>query len=375
MQNWYDILPKQTGLGAYIWIIFCVLPFFFIFRSSSMYEIIFGILMTFIFFLCYRWSYSSDSRMIYIFVSVEIVISLVMTFLFGYVYFALFLAYFIGTVRHTGGFIALYTVHLTTTFIATILTFIMRMESLFPYLPFVTIALIGVVLLPFTVRYRRNQEVLKDALEDANKRISQLMVTEERERIARDLHDTLGQKLSMIGLKSELAGKLIEDKPSQAKSEVDDIHDTARAALKEVREMVSDMRVASLEDEWVRAHQMIETAGMRFEQEGDPGELSLPPLIEHVLSMCLKEAITNVIRHSEASTCRVSLTQYQEYTSLTVTDDGKGFQTNNFSRGSGMKGMKERLEFVNGSLEVNQNNQTSLSFHVPTVIKQKEDSL
>ncbi|PBB07063.1 sensor histidine kinase [Salimicrobium humidisoli] len=373
MQQWYHILPKHTGLGAYIWIVFCVLPFFFIFRSSSVLEIVFGILMTFIFFLCYRWSFSSNSRMIYLFVSIEIAISLIMTFLFGYVYFALFLAYFIGSIRHRGGFIALYTVHLTTTFIATVMTFIMRMDSLFPYLPFVTIALIGVVLLPFTVRYRRNQEILEDALEDANERISQLVVTEERERIARDLHDTLGQKLSMIGLKSELAGKLIEQKPEQAKDEMRDIHDTARTALKEVREMVSDMRAASLEDEWIRARQMIETAGMTFEESGAPGSVHLPPLIEHVLSMCLKEAVTNVTRHSNASLCQIAIDQGEEDTLLTVTDDGDGFSKDEYGDGSGLKGMKERLEFVNGTLEIEQNGKTALNFYVPTIIKQKEE--
>lgn len=373
MQQWYHILPKHTGLGAYIWIVFCVLPFFFIFRSSSVLEIVFGILMTFIFFLCYRWSFSSNSRMIYLFVSIEIAISLLMTFLFGYVYFALFLAYFIGSIRHRGGFIALYTVHLTTTFIATVMTFIMQMDSLFPYLPFVTIALIGVVLLPFTVRYRRNQEILEDALEDANERISQLVVTEERERIARDLHDTLGQKLSMIGLKSELAGKLIEQKPAQAKDEMRDIHDTARTALKEVREMVSDMRVASLEDEWIRARQMIETAGMNFEEAGAPGSVHLPPLIEHVLSMCLKEAVTNVTRHSNASVCQIAIDQGEEDTLLTVTDDGDGFSKDDYGEGSGLKGMKERLEFVNGTLKIEQNAKTALNFYVPTIIKQKEE--
>ncbi|WP_347862009.1 sensor histidine kinase [Salimicrobium sp. PL1-032A] len=372
MQHWYHILPKHTGLGAYIWIIFCVLPFFFIFRSSSILEIIFGVLVTFVFFLCYRLSFSSDSRMIYVFVSMEIIISLVMTFLFGYVYFALFLAYFIGSIRHRGGFISLYIVHVVTTFVATVLTFFLRMDSLFPYLPFVTIALIGVVLLPFTVRYRRNQEKLEEELEDAKERISQLMITEERERIARDLHDTLGQKLSMIGLKSELAEKLAEKKPAQAREEMKDIHETARTALKEVREMVSDMRVASLEDEWFRSRQMIETAGMDFKAEGTPANQNLPPLIEHALSMCLKEAITNVVKHSDATSCEISINHCRVETSLTVTDNGKGFEPEDLSDGNGLRGMKERLEFVNGSIEVTKQNPTRLVFHVPTIIKQKE---
>lgn len=104
MQSWYHIIPKNTGLSTYVWIIFCLLPFFFIFRSSSMYEIAFGIFMTLLFFLSYRLSFISNSRMVYLWVSIEMAISLVMTFLFGYIYFALFLAFFIGNIKHLGGF-------------------------------------------------------------------------------------------------------------------------------------------------------------------------------------------------------------------------------------------------------------------------------
>ena len=81
---------------------------------------------------------------------------------------------------------------------------------------------------------------------------------EERQRIARDLHDTLGQKLSLIGLKSDLASKLVLIKPEQAQNEIKDIQQTARMALKEVREMVSDMRGAKVEEEIIRIKSNIE---------------------------------------------------------------------------------------------------------------------
>lgn len=235
MQNWYHIIPKNTGLSIYVWIIFCVLPFFFIFRSSSMYEMMFGILMTLLFFLAYRLSFISKSGFVYLWVSIEMVISLLMTISFGYIYFALFLAFFIGNIKSLGGFLSLYIVHLATTLIAITVTFIHQLDSVFPNLPFIIITVIGVILLPFTVRYRNQQQKLEGELQDANERISQLMVIEERERIARDLHDTLGQKLSMIGLKSDLARKLMDMQPNRAKQEIDDIRMTSRNALKEVR--------------------------------------------------------------------------------------------------------------------------------------------
>ena len=85
-------------------------------------------------------------------------------------------------------------------------------------LPFVIINVIGVILLPFTTYNRNRSDKLQGQLEDANKRISELVKLEERQRIARDLHDTLGQKLSLIGLKSDLAGKLISKNPDASTS-------------------------------------------------------------------------------------------------------------------------------------------------------------
>ncbi|WP_035507766.1 sensor histidine kinase [Halobacillus karajensis] len=373
MQNWYHIIPKNTGLSIYVWIIFCVLPFFFIFRSSSIYEMLFGIIMTLIFFLAYRLSFISNSRFVYLWVSVEMAISLVMTALFGYIYFALFLAFFIGNIKQLGGFLALYIVHLTTTLIAITTTFIYQIESLFPNLPFIIVTVIGVILLPFTVRYRNQQQKLEGELEDANERISQLMVIEERERIARDLHDTLGQKLSMIGLKSDLARKLMTVQPDKAAKEVEDIRTTARTALKEVREMVSNMKGTKLEDELVRVEQIIKAAEMTFDFKGNPHLEDTPLLVENVLSMCLKEAATNIVKHSEATSCHVTIEQSPTEILVCVKDDGKGLPASvEPFQGNGLQGMRERLEFVNGRLEIESHQGTTLKLHAPNVIKNTE---
>ena len=202
------------------------------------------------------------------------------------------------------------------------------------------------------------------------------MVIEERERIARDLHDTLGQKLSMIGLKGELAGKLIPKNPERAIVELDDIQQTARTALKEVRDMVSDMRGTKLEDELVRVQQIIEAAEMTFTWEGDANPSNTPLLVENVLSMCLKEATTNIVKHSEATHCHVTISQCPTEILVTIEDDGVGMpESIEPFQGNGLQGMRERLEFVNGSLEMKSNEGTILRFHVPNVIQhvEKED--
>lgn len=204
-------------------------------------------------------------------------------------------------------------------------------------------------------------------METARDRISELTLLEERERIARDLHDTLGQKLSMIGLKSDLARRLILKDPEEAERELADIRQTASTALKEVRELVADMRATKLIDEVMRIRQILSAAEIELRIEGDPHVTQIPSNVENVLGMCLKEAVTNVVKHSEATICEVAFKQTEDEVSIVVQDNGKGMKEGP-SVGSGLKGMRERLEFVNGSLLSEVNNGTKLTIRMPVVI-------
>ncbi len=373
MQKWYQIFHKNTGLSPYVWVVFYILPFYFIFRSSSTYEVASGIVMILLFFICYVLSSLSEGWMIYFWTSVQIVISIAMTLLFGYVYFALFLAFFIGNIQHKAGFFTLYTIHLVSTVITVNWGFISQNPVFITQLPFVLVCLIAVILLPVTTYNRNKREKLQGQLEDANKRISELVKLEERQRIARDLHDTLGQKLSLIGLKCDLAGKLINKNPSQAKIEIDEVRQTARIALKEVREMVTQMRGTRLEDEIYRIKQIFKAAQIDFTLEGDPNLTNTSLMIENVLSMCLKEAVTNIVKHSNASACSIVIEPSQTDLVVRVKDNGIGIaQESVCFRGNGIRGMRERLEFVNGSMEVVSDHGTTVVFKVPNVFKQPE---
>lgn len=373
MQNWFHIFPKNTGLSLYAWIIFCILPFYFIFRSTSPMEIIFGILMIILFFTTYRLSFIKKGWTVYVSVGIQIVISIGMTLFYGYVYFSLFLAFFIGNTQNKIGFITLYIIHLVTTVTAVSIGFFIQSQIFFTQYPFIILSVIGVILLPFNIYNRNKREKLEHQLEDAHKKISQLMVFEERQRIARDLHDTLGQKLSMIGLKSDLAGKLVHANPESAKSEMNDINQTARTALKEVREMVSDMKGTRLRDEVTRVRQILKAAQMNFQLEGDPVLENTPLLIENVLSMCLKEAVTNVVKHSQATTCHVTIMQTPKEWVIKVKDNGIGITDKEDDlKEHGLQGMRERLEFVNGTLKIESPNGTMLTILIPHVIQQTE---
>lgn len=372
MQQWYQLFPKNPYLSIFAWIAFCLLPFYFLFRFSSLDEVVIGILLIVLFFTAYRLSFIKKGWTVYVSVGIEMAISIGMTVYFGYIYFSLFLAFFIGNIQHRIGFITVYIVHLLTTIVAITVFFFTQNEIFLTQFPFIILTVIGVILLPFNMYNRNKHEKLEHQLDDANEIISQLIVIEERQRIARDLHDTLGQKLSLIGLKSDLAKKLIPIKPDAARAELEDVQQTARTALQEVRELVSDMRGLKLEEEAILVLQLLEAAEIEVQLEGDPKLVGIPLYIEHVLSMCLKEAVTNVVKHSKATKCQIRIQQLADVWRVEVEDNGIGVEKNMpIHQTNGLRGMNERLEFVNGSLELKENNGTTIIIEVPQITGQE----
>lgn len=368
-----------------MWVVFCILPFYFIVRSSSMLEIAVGIAMILSFFGSYVLSFLAKGWQVYLWTSAQIAISVAMSALYGYVYFSLFLAFFIGNIRNKAGFFTLYTIHLVGTIATINYGFVTKNSLILSQFPFVLISLIAVILLPISTYNRNKREQLEGQLENANKRISDLVKLEERQRIARDLHDTLGQKLSLIGLKSDLAVKLMSRDPEQAQAELMDVRQTARSALKEVREIVTNMRGARIEDEIIHMRQMLKAAQIELRLDGDPKGISTTLLNENVVSMCLKEAVTNIVKHSHATSCSVSIDSTDSELVIKVCDNGIGiakrgsgrigagdasYQAPGKTGENGLRGMQERLEFINGSLEIVSGNGTTLLIRVPNSIKQ-----
>ncbi|WP_438431322.1 histidine kinase [Gorillibacterium sp. sgz500922] len=366
MQKWRLNLHETTGLNPFIWAILFILPFYYIFRTSSRAHIAVGIALILLFFVSYVLVFVTKGWKVYVWSGVQIAISIAMTVLFGFVYFSLLLAFVIGNIMSKTGFITLYVIHLTVTIVTIEYAILVHNPMVVNQLPFVIICLIMVILLPISNYNRNKNEQLQGRLDDANKRISELVKLEERQRIARDLHDTLGQQLSLIGLKSDLAIKLMAKSPSQSIVEMEEVRQTARNAMKEVREIVMQMRGAKLAEELSRIEQILKTARIELVVEGDLEPMSLSLMNETVLCMCLKEAVTNLVKHSAASVCTISIRPDPLALVATVDDNGIGITRHGlFSKGSGLKGMKERLEFINGSLELGEGPGTLLVMKVP----------
>ncbi|MBG9443740.1 MULTISPECIES: sensor histidine kinase [Bacillaceae] len=362
---------KSSGISPYIWSVFSILPFYFIFRSTSKITIAVGIILTILFFISLRFAFISRKWPVYLWTGILISISITMTILFSFIYFAFYIAYYNGHIKNRIAFLTLYVIHLIATTISININFVTQKPLFLEQIPFIIIIWISVILLPFNIHNKKKQEKLEEQLEDANKRIADLVKQEERQRIARDLHDTLGQKLSLIGLKSDLARKLISKDPDQAKEELIDVQQTARTALNEVRKMVSQMRGIRLKEEIILVKQILKAASIEFIGDEDIKLKNVSLFLENILSMCMKEAVTNVVKHSKATECRIRIEQTWNEVSITVRDNGVGMNpSTDVGKGSGLLGLGERLDFVNGSLEIVSENGTTIIMKVPTVVKE-----
>jgi two-component system sensor histidine kinase DesK len=193
----------------------------------------------------------------------------------------------------------------------------------------------------FAERNRMNRRLTK-----ANEEIEHLAKVAERERIARDLHDVLGHTLSVIILKSELAGKLIDRSPQQAGAEIREVEQISRKALSDVRDAIRGYRSQGLIAELAQAKSTLETAGVTVHCEA-ASTMKLPAVQESVLSMAVREAVTNVLRHAQAHTCSVRLEQQNGNFRLEIHDDGCGGAN---IEGNGLRGMRERVEMLGGTL-------------------------
>ncbi|HTU87767.1 MAG TPA: histidine kinase [Solirubrobacteraceae bacterium] len=215
---------------------------------------------------------------------------------------------------------------------------------------------IGMLMFVMSDLRLRNQQ-----LSEARAELAQMAVSQERERFARDLHDLLGQSLSVITLKAELAGRMLTDRPEHAAREIAELEDVARGALGEVREAVSGYRQPTLEGELAGARMALSAAGI--EADVQEARVPLDPSVEAVLAWAVREGATNVIRHSHARHCKLRVTASLTDSGVEVIDDGaaadtgphpggvNGASTSNGAGGHGLAGLAERAELLGGTLQ------------------------
>jgi len=226
--------------------------------------------------------------------------------------------------------------------------------------------LLPVVLIGWAMIGFRMQIMLTRELSQARETVAKLAANTERLRLARDMHDLTGQSLSLVTLKSELVKKMLARLPrtserDAALAEVEDIGQVSRQTLHDIREAVSGYRRPTLAIEVITARTALQSAGMHLDEDTaltlQSGTFGADA--EAALAWCLREAVTNVVRHSGASACRVRLTRRDGQISLEVRDDGRGIggraEPERPGRpavvtGAGLRGMSERIGAIGGTL-------------------------
>ena len=224
---------------------------------------------------------------------------------------------------------------------------------------FLPAILLVVALGSMSIAIRRLEDT-QSALGRSKEEAEHLARIAERERIARDLHDTIGHSLSVIALKSDLAAQLAESDAPDAAGEMREINSVARQALSEIRATLSGFWELSLDAELHALESSIREAGIASKTRVDGHGLPAPT--ETALAMCFREAVTNVIRHSEATDCELSLEHNGDSVIGVVADNGIGGK---IRPGNGLTGMRQRVEQMQGSLEIEAGRGTRVEFRLP----------
>ena len=231
------------------------------------------------------------------------------------------------------------------------------------WLPPVTL-IVGLVVHADTVNRRKDA-----ALKLSQDEVRRLATAAERERIGRDLHDLLGHTLSLVALKADLAGKLVERDPARARAEISEVSRVSREALSQVRSAVTGIRSTGIAAELASARLLLECAGVSMRHDVDdagPDAVVLPAPVETAIAMVLREAVTNIQRHAGATSAEVALRIGAREAVLRVADDGRGGAG---TRGNGMAGMRERVEALGGSLRIDspRHRGTTVEVRIPVV--------
>lgn len=352
------LVPAESGQGwvVYLWLIY--LSFFFIewfFRPFAPWEPLLAALTVVLFLVLYFSAWRRRGRTALVHIVLIAALAVAWADRSGgssvfFIYAASF-SFLVGPPR-----VSVWVVFGIASVAA--LTAWLQQPMLFYWLPGVVISvMIGAANIFFGERERHNAELRLTQAE-----VRRLARVAERERIARDLHDVLGHTLSLITVKSELARRLIDDDPKRARDELASIEQSARTALSEVRQAISGFNEQTLEQALEQARLTLRAADVDLELEID-AELDLPLAHQAMLSLVIREAVTNVLRHAAARVCRIRLsTGDRGELRLEIADDGRGSVRPD---GSGVQGMRARIEALGGEFHVENRGGVRLIARIP----------
>ncbi|EIT86407.1 YvfT [Fictibacillus macauensis ZFHKF-1] len=370
----FRLFPKKEGFYPYIGLVYFILPLLGASNETGWKRIIIYTLLA-VFLVLYRQLYFVQGRRYDQLIFVQLCLLVVLT-LYAHpmnMMLGFFISPMLSFYEEKKKFSIMIGLFIATEVLAVAyLLFFNHVDwkTWFYTVPFLFV-MIGMA---FAIRSGRKKQQLQQELYEANEQIKALVQKEERMRIARDLHDTLGHTLSLITLKSQLLHKLVAVDPARACQEAKDIEGTSRAALAQVRELVTEMRTTTVAEECVSIQQLLEAAGISFELKGDPTLLNVPKFMQNIVSMCMKEAVTNIVKHAEATRCEIVIERSLGEVSICISDNGRGIEEE-LVLGNGLKGMQERLSLVDGELTIHAVAGTQVVITLPIVMNHRQEEM
>ena len=189
-----------------------------------------------------------------------------------------------------------------------------------------------------------------------------MIAEQERNRIGQDLHDTLGHVFASLSVKSELAAKLIDKDPIAAKKEILNINEISKDTLEKVRHIIENLKVQTFEEEIQSIEQFLKDANIHFNFENIRGASSLNPTKQTILSMILREAVNNVIKHAEASEINGKIESYDNGIKLIISDNGIGLKQPSEVK---LKSINDRVALLSGTVNITSKRGTTIDIMIP----------
>ena len=346
------LLPEDNEVGKtrYLWLSYLSMYFFsWFFRPVSSLQIIVSIIGIAAFLMLYFRSFWVNDRRLLFYISGIWFIGFLLS-LHGMPGASVFFVY-------TGAFCAQFKSpktafsYLFVSVAATLVFCLLANISAYVWIPGAFFSLlIGTSNIYLSQMGKKNRQ-----LKASQEEIQQIAASAERERIARDLHDLIGHTFSAINVKSQLAAKLIERDPEKARNEVEEIESISRTSLAQVREAVSGYRQRDLATELVHARVLLDSLEIQVKEDIVPvDKLDLSQQHNTALAYIVRELTTNIMRHANADNCQISLQKQGNTISLTIEDDGHA--PSSLKEGSGLKGIRERIQDLGGRVDYRVNN-------------------
>lgn len=343
LSNWY--------LG--IWLLFLLFPLTAAWPFNSPIKFV-GLCLIILFIFDYYEVYVSSRSAVWLLLEILLVVAIGILNMAPYM--IMFPAWQIGFVRSKRWFGALYASHLLSYFV--IVAYILFVHKTFAAEDWEMTIIYGLIacLAPLASRSIKEHQEESTQISQSNQRLTRQVKQDERERIARDLHDTLGQSFSMISIKTDFAKKILLKDPEKldlVNQQLNEIADTSRHDLQLVRDIVADLRSETLSSVLINASENLKTAHIRLLTQNEAQTSDWPASVQHVFAACFAETVTNIIRHSKATRCLVDFERADQHYRVKIFDDGVGFNTTATRlTAHGLVGIHERLVKVGGQADI-----------------------